>query len=51
MTVAYAPAGGIRDRIQGGEAFDSLFAAAVIARLEAQGKIAPGSTAFLPARR
>lgn len=48
VTVAYAPAGGIHDRIQGGEAFDlTVLPRPVLARLEAQRKIALGSTAVL----
>jgi molybdate transport system substrate-binding protein len=48
IAIAYAPAGSISDRIQGGEAFDvTILPRPVIGRLETQGKILPGSAAVL----
>ena len=48
ITIAYAPAGAVRDRIQGGEAFDlAIVPRPVLEGLETQGKIAPGSTIAL----
>jgi molybdate transport system substrate-binding protein len=48
VAVAYAPAGGIRDRIQGGEAFElTILPRPVIEQLVAQGKIAPGGATVL----
>ena len=48
LTVAYAAAGGIRDRIQGGEAFDlTILPRPAIEQLMRQGKIAEGDTAVL----
>jgi molybdate transport system substrate-binding protein len=48
VTLAYAPVGAIRDRIQDGEAFDlSILPRPIIGRLQAQGKIASEGTAVL----
>ncbi len=48
VTLTYAPAGGIRDRIQGGEGFAlAILPRPILEQLEAQGKIAPGSSAVL----
>ena len=48
VSLGYAPAGGIRDRIQGGEAFDLvILPRPVMGRLEEQGKIASASTTVL----
>ncbi len=48
VTIAYAPAGGISERIQGGEAFDlAVLPRPLLGRLEGQGKIASGSATVL----
>jgi len=48
LTLAYAPAGGIRDRIQGGESFDlAILPRPTMDRLAKEGKIATGTTTVL----
>jgi molybdate transport system substrate-binding protein len=48
VTMAYAPAGAIRDRIQGGEAFDlTVLPRPIISNLATQAKVAPDSVAVL----
>ena len=48
VTLAYGPAGAVKDRIEGGEVFDlTILPRPIIGRLQAQGKIAPDSTAVL----
>ena len=48
VTLAYAPAGAVRDRILGGEGFDlTILPRPIIDRLQTQGKIAPDSTSVI----
>ena len=48
VTLAYAPAGAIRDRILGGEVFDlAILPRPIIDRLQVEGKIAPDSTSVI----
>jgi molybdate transport system substrate-binding protein len=48
VTLAYAPAGGVRERIQGGEAFElTILPRPVLNQLLAQGKVVPDGAAVL----